>query len=358
MMRSALILPLLPLLSLACGSTEGSPESQGDAADSGVHTPPTPGMDAAAAADASTDSAIAHDASLASPDAAPSNDTDATAPPGWTLIWSDEFDGPNGADVDPTKWVHDVGDGSNVSSGTWQPGNGWGNDELQYYTDGTANTQQQDGNLVITAMTAGASAYKCWYGTCQWTSGRIKTYVGPPAVKSVFTHTYGRFEMRAQIPAGVGLWPAFWMMGTKLFTSSWPACGELDIMEVVGEGAGTVYGTSHSTASGDDGVPHQTTLPGGAALSSAFHVYAMEWTAASITWSLDGTVYGTEPAPASPTTANWPFSDPNDPFFLILNLALSNGDKSSWGAPPNAQTANPAHMLVDYVRVYAQSGSP
>jgi beta-glucanase (GH16 family) len=275
--------------------------------------------------------------------------------PGWTLVWSDEFDGPNGSDVDPTKWVHDVGDGSKVKEGVWEPGNGWGNDELQYYTAGNANTQQQDGNLVITAKTAGASAYGCWYGTCQWTSGRIKTYLGPPAVQNLFSRTYGRFEMRAQIPAGQGVWPAFWMMGTKLFTSDWPACGELDVMESVGDTPGTVYGTSHSTASGDEGVSFSYVLPGNAHLSDAYHVYALEWSATQLTWYLDDHVYGSQTVPAGATATNWPFADPSDPFFLIVNLALSNGDSNSWGKPPNAATSNPAEMKIDYVRVYTQN---
>ena len=289
--------------------------------------------------------------------------SDVGAPPGWTLVWSDEFDGPNGSDVDPTKWSHDVGDGSQVSEGNWQPGNGWGNDELEYYTPGNANTQQQDGLLIITAQTAGASQYNCWYGTCQWTSGRIKTYVGPPNVQNLFTRTLGRFEMRAQIPAGLGMWPAFWMMGTNLFTQSWPACGEIDIMESVtcpdypsncpasAANPNMVHGTSHDTQSGDNGVTYTYTLPTGA-LSDSFHIYALEWSATELDWYLDDVKYGTQMAPANPTTAAWPFNDPSNPFFIILNLALGNGDNNSWGAPPNAQTPNPAQMKVDYVRVY------
>jgi beta-glucanase (GH16 family) len=284
--------------------------------------------------------------------------------PGWTLVWSDEFDGPNGSDVDPTKWVHDVGDGSNTQEGVWNPGNGWGNDELEYYTAGNANMQQHDGVLDITATRSGASAYKCWNGACQWTSGRIKTYVGPPTTKNLLARLYGRFEMRAQIPAGQGMWPAFWMMGTKLFTSDWPACGELDIMESVvcpdyppgcsTFNPATVFGTSHDTASGDEGVSTSANVPNGGNLSSGFHVYAIEWSATELDWFLDGVKYGVQTAPSSPTTSNWPFADPSNPFFLIVNLAVGSGDSNSWGAPPNAQTPDPAHMLVDYVRVYSR----
>jgi beta-glucanase (GH16 family) len=294
-------------------------------------------------------------------------------PPGWTLLWSDEFDGADGSDVDPTKWIHDVGDGSNTTEGTWNPGNGWGNDELEYYTAGTANTQQEGGYLILTATKNADPSLVCQFaddpnsanttyhsGTCEYTSGRIKTVLGPqgtsgPLRQNLFSHLYGRFEMRAQIPPGVGMWPAFWMMGTNLFRQSWPACGELDIMEEIGDEPGTVYGTSHSTASGDTGVRHSFKLPGGANLSDAFHVYAIEWTPTTLTWFLDDTAYGTETAPAGATTSNWPFTDPNNPYFIILNLAVSSGDANSWGAAPTAATVFPAQMKVDYVRVYEAS---
>jgi beta-glucanase (GH16 family) len=142
------------------------------------------------------------------------------------------------------------------------------------------------------------------------------------------------------------------MMGTNLFSQSWPACGELDIMEEVGDDPGTVHGTSHSTASGDTGVTYQMTLPGGASLSDAFHVYAIEWGPTSLKWYLDDVVYGTQTAPAGATVKDWPFADPKNPFFLILNLAVSSGDANSWGAAPTAATKFPAQMKVDYVRVY------
>ncbi|HEY8090755.1 MAG TPA: glycoside hydrolase family 16 protein, partial [Polyangiaceae bacterium] len=292
-------------------------------------------------------------------------------PPGWTLLWSDEFDGPDGSDVDPTKWIHDVGEGSTTTEGAWSPGYGWGNDELEYYTAGSANTQQQGGNLVISATKNADPSLVCYFaddpssasttyhaGTCEYASGRIKTVLGPKAgatgaaQENLFSHLYGRFEMRAQIPPGVGLWPAFWMMGTNIFSQSWPACGELDIMEEVGDQPGTVHGTSHSTASGDDGVTFTSTLPHGAILSDAFHVYAIEWTPTKLTWLLDDAVYGTQTAPSGATASNWPFTDPKNPFFLILNLAISSGDANSWGAAPTSATPFPAQMKVDYVRVF------
>ena len=179
------------------------------------------------------------DGGASSADATAGGDSDAgaiVAPPGWTLLWSDEFNGPDGTDVNPAKWVHDVGEGSDTTEGVWNPGNGWGNEQPEYYTAGNANTQQQGGNLVISVMKNTDPSLVCYFadkpnsasttyhtGTCEYTSGRIKTVLGPPAGKGgaiqqdLFSHVYGRFEMRAQIPPGVGMWPAFWMMGTNLF---------------------------------------------------------------------------------------------------------------------------------------------
>ena len=130
-------------------------------------------------------------------------------------------------------------------------------------------------------------------------------------------------------------------------------------MKEIGEQPGTVYGTSHSTKSGDDGVTHTFTLPNDAGLPDAFHVFALEWGPTTLTWLLDDTVYGTETAPAGATSSDWPFDDPSNPFFIILNLAVSSGDANSWGAAPTSATPFPAQMKVDYVRVYeAANGNP
>ena len=384
MRRTAVIGVCLALgISMACsGASNGSsggPSSPSD--DAGATTTTGAKEDAGNgngkdAGGASAGDAAISDAGASADVTEPEGGTIAT-PPGWTLYWSDEFDGADGSDVDPTKWVHDVGEGSDTAEGVWSPGFGWGNDELEYYTPGTANTEQRGGYLLLTAAKNTNTNYVCSFadnpksatttyhqGTCEYTSGRIKTVLGPPAKgtgirQNLFSHLYGRFEMRAQIPAGVGFWPAFWTMGSNLFTQNWPACGELDIMEEVGEQPGTVYGTSHSTKSGDNGVPHSMTLPNGANLSDAFHVYAIEWDPTSIRWLLDDAVYGTETAPAGATTADWPFADPTNPFFIILNLAISSGDTNSWGAAPTAATTFPAQMKVDYVSVYtAANGDP
>ena len=180
------------------------------------------------------------------------------------LTWSDEFNGADGSAVDSTKWVYDTG------------GSGWGNNELEYYTSGTANAVVQGGNLVITETTASASSYTCSYpssGPCQYTSARLKTL-------GKFSQQYGRFEARIQIPEGQGLWPAFWMMGADINTVNWPSCGEIDVMENIGKEPSINHGSLHMPATGgttDDQLTGMYTLPGGAKLGDGFHIYAVEW---------------------------------------------------------------------------------
>jgi beta-glucanase (GH16 family) len=246
--------------------------------------------------------------------------------PGWTLTWSDEFNGADGSAVDSTKWGHDVG------------GSGWGNQEREYYTDGTQNAVQQGGNLVITATTAGAAAETCWYGTCQYTSARLLT-------QNKFSQEYGRFEARIQIPAGQGLWPAFWMLGSNIATSPWPACGEVDIMENIGKEPSIVHGSLHMTGANPTG---SYTLAGGAAFSDAFHLFAVEWDTAEIRFYVDDQLYETQTRAAQGTGATWAF---DQPFFLLLNVAVGG----TWPGDPDSTTTFPQTMKVDWVRVYEPS---
>jgi beta-glucanase (GH16 family) len=247
---------------------------------------------------------------------------------GWTLTWSDEFDGPNGSGVDPSKWSFDVG------------GGGWGNNELEYYTSGTQNAVIENGALVITATPAGAASYSCWYGACQYTSARLNT-------AGHFSQQYGRFEARIKIPEGQGVWPAFWMLGDDIGQAGWPGCGEIDVMENIGRTPDSTYGTTHGPGPGNyPGVGLSGAYNGGTAMGGDFHVYAAEWDASSVRFSVDGNEYWSVTPSQLPAGATWVW---NKPFFLILNFAVGGG----WPGSPDGTTSWPQQMVVDYVRAYA-----
>jgi beta-glucanase (GH16 family) len=148
-----------------------------------------------------------------------------------------------------------------------------------------------------------------------------------------------------QIPAGVGLWPAFWMLGDNINTVGWPACGEIDAMEAIGQNPFTVYGTIHGPDGSAAGHQVQNTATSATALASGFHTYGVSWSPNSITWLLDGVPYATVTSADLAPGQTWVF---NAPFHLLLNLAVGG----SWGGPPNAGTHFPATLLVDWVRVY------
>ncbi|MFT3775755.1 MAG: family 16 glycosylhydrolase [Minicystis sp.] len=251
-------------------------------------------------------------------------------PSGWHLVWSDEFNGPDGSAVDGSKWKHDIG------------GGGWGNGELEYYTDGTENARLEGGNLVITATPAGASKYGCWYGACQYSSARLLT-------AGKFDVTYGRVEARIQIPRGQGIWPAFWMLGNNIGNVGWPSCGEIDIMENIGKEPSTVHGSLHGPGySGGNPLTGWTSLPGGAKLADGFHTYAVEWDPGVVRFYLDNTLYETRTSGDVPGGAKWVY---DHPFFLILNVAVGGG----WPGSPDGSTSFPQQMKVDYVRVYKRN---
>jgi len=242
----------------------------------------------------------------------------------YQLVWSDDFNGADGSAPDPTKWAIQTG------------GNGWGNNELEYYTARPQNVQVRGGNLLITAI---KEDYTGSDGVSRnYTSARMQT-------KGLFSQQYGRFEARIKIPRGQGMWPAFWMLGNTIDTAGWPACGEIDIMENIGKEPSMVHGTLHAPGYPGAGYSAAYTLPSGA-FSDDFHVFAVEWEAQQLRVYVDGTLYGTFTQSGSPSPTNWPFS--TQPFFLLLNLAVG-GD---WPGAPDATTQFPQQMLVDYVRVY------
>jgi beta-glucanase (GH16 family) len=241
-------------------------------------------------------------------------------------VWNEDFNGGSGQGVDSSKWNFDTG------------GGGFGNSELEYYNSGTSNVYQDGaGHLVIEARRE-SGGHSCWYGTCQWTSGRIQT-------AGKFTQQYGHIEARIQVPKGNGLWPAFWMLGG----SNWPTDGEIDIMENVGRDPNTVYGTIHGPGySGGNAVGGTRNI--GQPLGNAFHNFAVDWSPNLIVWTIDGSEYF-RATPASTRGNPWVYQHP---FFIILNLAVGGNFPGS----PDGSTPSVNRMLVDYIHVSTDSTPP
>ncbi|GGF86787.1 hypothetical protein GCM10010912_35080 [Paenibacillus albidus] len=247
----------------------------------------------------------------------PAANTTAGAAPGWNLAWSDEFDGTS---LNTSNWTAEIGTGSG----------GWGNNELQYYTNRAQNLQVTGGNLVIKAQ-------KEAYGGMNYTSARIKT-------QGLKSFTYGKVEARIKLPSGQGIWPAFWMLGTNITTVDWPKSGEIDVMERVNNNP-FVNGTVHWDAGGHADYGQIS----GNLDFSQYHVYSIEWDANYIKWFVDGNQYNAFYIENG--TGNT--EEFQKPFFLLLNLAVGG----NWPGSPNDATPFPAQMLVDYVRVYQNAPS-
>ncbi len=253
-----------------------------------------------------------------------------------SLTWSDEFNGNANATPDPTKWSYDLGVGFD---------GGWGNQELEYYTDRPENAYLDgSGNLVIKAIKenfTGANNV-----TRSYTSARLVT-------RGKFTPTYGRIEARIKIPYGQGIWPAFWMLGANIDTPGvgWPGCGEIDILENIGREPSIVHGTLHGPGySGANGLSAAYSLTNGQRFADDFHIYAVEWDIREIRFYVDGNLYKTQTTKDIPANGSWVFDHPH---YLILNLAVGGG----WPGFPDATTIFPQMMFVDYVRVYAPKNS-
>jgi beta-glucanase (GH16 family) len=249
----------------------------------------------------------------------------------WALVWSDEFNGPDGSRPDATKWKYEVG------------GNGWGNHELEYYTNRPKNSFVQGGKLVIQALKESFTGPD--HMTRNYTSARMTT-------QGLFEQTYGRFEARLKIPRGQGIWPAFWLMGNDFGKIGWPACGEIDIMENIGEEPSTIHGSMHGPGySGDRGFTSVYKLPGGVHFFDDFHVFAIEWEPRTVRFFVDQELYATFTPSRLPAGMQWVF---DHPFYILLNVAVG-GD---WPGPPDSTTLFPEAMLVDYVRVYKAQRVP
>ena len=271
-------------------------------------------------------------------------------PDEWKLVWSDEFDG---KDIDRSKWDLDLGNGFfNYDANVWI--GGWGNNELQYYTREADNAFVKDGMLHLRAV-------KESYNGFGYTSAKLKSRKrdGSP----LFNKKYGKFEFRAKLPTGKGIWPAIWMLPQDEKYGGWAASGEIDILEAKGQEPTKVLGTLHfgsrwpaNTFAGKTYVlPRDGTI-------ADFHVYTLEWEPGEIRWYVDGHCYSTQSFwwsssktdgakganPNQEADLN-PWPAPFDqPFYLVMNLAVGG----KFLGNPDKTTVFPAEMLVDYVRVY------
>jgi beta-glucanase (GH16 family) len=242
------------------------------------------------------------------------------------LVWSDEFNGPVGSGPDPTKWTYDLG------------GGGWGNNELEVYTNSLQNASIVADPAATDGTALDIQAIKQSDGT--YTSARLKT-------QGLQSWTYGRFEARARLPYGQGMWPAFWLLGSNIGSVGWPNCGEIDAMENIGREPSTVHGTMHGPGySGANGITASYTLPNGQQFKDAYHTFDVDWTPTTITWSVDGQVYETRTRADLPQGTNWVF---DHSFFVLLNLAVGG----NWPGNPDGTTVFPQNYLIDYVRIYA-----
>lgn len=234
----------------------------------------------------------------------------------YQLVWFDEF---SNATIDGANWTHETG------------GSGWGNNELEYYTNRNVNSYVENGSLVIEAR-------KESYGGKNYTSARMIT-------KGKKYFTYGKIEARIKLPYGQGIWPAFWMLGENISTVGWPKCGEIDIMELIGGGANDkkVYGTVHWESNGHASYGGNYSL-GTGIFADNYHVFTIVWNTKSIQWFVDGSKYVT----IDITPAGLAAFHKNQ--FIILNLAVGG----NWPGNPDASTIFPQKMYVDYVRVYQE----
>jgi beta-glucanase (GH16 family) len=232
-----------------------------------------------------------------------------TAAGDWTLAWSDEF---NGSSIDPTNWTFDTGAG------------GWGNSELEYYTDRPANATVANGNLLIIAK-------KESYSGSNYTSARLKT-------QGLRSFKFGRIEARMKLQTGKGIWPAFWMLGNNFTSVNWPKCGELDIMEHINDSA-RCFGTMHWDNNGHVSAGGSTPID-----ANAWHAYSIEWDSTKIIFLLDSTFYFLKSI-AGGVNNTQAFQNP---FFIVLNCAVGG----VWPGNPDGTTKFPDTTFVDYVRVY------
>lgn len=239
----------------------------------------------------------------------------------WQLTWEDDFN-TDGA-PDPSKWGYDIGRGPN--------NDGWGNAELQSYTDKPENIVVEDGKLKITALQSGNT----------FTSARITT-------KGLFDQAYGKFEARIKVPYGPGIWPAFWMLGADIDQNPWPQCGEIDIMEYRGQEPNIIHGSLHGPGySGGSPITKSFGLQN-SRFDTDFHVYGIEWTEGQIYFFVDGVAYQKITSADVSDKGEWVY---DHGFYILLNLAVGG----NYVGFPTSETVFPQTMEVDWVKVYSAS---
>lgn len=245
---------------------------------------------------------------------------------GYRLAWADEFDGPAGAAADPQVWQPETG------------GHGWGNQELQYYTDETANAALDgNGNLVISVRRTAPATSTTSYDGREYTSARL---VG----KHLRPVRYGLITARIKLPGGRGIWPAFWLLGEDIDEVGWPRCGEIDVMENFSIDPARVHGAAHGPGyCGGDAIA--ANLGTGSPLADDYREFSVCWEPGRIRWYFGSQLYHTV-TPADLSGREWVF---DHDFFLLLNVAVG----SHFFPPPDASVTFPRRMLVDYVRIYA-----
>jgi beta-glucanase (GH16 family) len=237
---------------------------------------------------------------------------------GYTLAWADEF---NGTQIDPANWGYDIG------------GGGWGNDEWQFYTAESRNAYVKNGRLIIEAL-------KEKYQNRDYTSARLIT-------KGKREFTFGRVDIRAKLPKGQGIWPALWMLGSNIDQIGWPACGEIDIMELLGHQPDKTYGTIHWGKQGagvSQTAQGSLQLTNGKTFADEFNVFSLDWEKDKLSILVnDKVIFSTTAAKLG--AANYLY---NSPYFFIMNIAVGG----RWPGYPDATTVFPQRMEVDYIRVF------
>lgn len=240
------------------------------------------------------------------------------------IVWQDEFD--TDGSIDSDSWGFDLGTGEEIFG---RPG--WGNNELQYYTDRPENIRVEDGMLLITAR-------KESFGGSSYTSSKILT-------RNKFEKTYGRFEARIQLPFGQGIWPAFWLLGDDSNgTVSWPQIGEIDIMEYRGQQPTIIHGSVHGPGYSAGNAVTDTYKITDGRFDTEFHVFAIEWGPDVIKYYVDDILYN-EITPDD-VNGEWVFND--NSFYIIINVAVGG----TFVGSPSSLTPFPQTMKVDYVKVY------